>query len=71
MVLFNKIDQLRILKYNLYSSNLLCTNVSISTSPRGCERTNIVHDYCVICLMLHENSYYHAHTNVNLQPGSV
>ena len=33
-VFFNRIDHVRIPKYNLYSSTIFCTNVSISTAIR-------------------------------------
>ena len=35
MFLFNQIDQLWIMYYNLYSSNLIYTNVTIDTELRG------------------------------------
>ena len=34
-VLFNRIEQLQNMKYNIYSSTLFYTNVSISTALRG------------------------------------
>ena len=39
-VLFKRIDRLRVPKYNIYSSTLFYTNVSISTSLRVCGPPN-------------------------------
>ena len=36
-VIFDQSDWLRVPKYNIYSSNLFYTNVSISTSLQGCD----------------------------------
>ena len=36
MVIFNWIEQLLILQYNIYSSTLIYTNVTIATSLRVC-----------------------------------
>ena len=36
-VTFNRIKQLHILDYNIYSSTLIYTNIMIATALRGCK----------------------------------
>ena len=43
MVIFDQIDRLQFMKYDLYSSNLFYTNVTISTALRG--RGNVIPVY--------------------------
>ena len=48
MVIFNRIEQLQILQYNLYSITLIYTNVPISTVLQGCAMdTSIADFFCI------------------------
>ena len=51
-VIFNQIEQLRILQYTIYSSNLIHRNVTIATSIQGCAHSN--------------NSKYALHVNISV-----
>ena len=40
-VIFNRINQLQVIKYNIYSNTLIYTNVTTATALWGCDFTNI------------------------------